>query len=191
MSDYTCGPGPATGSSLVSWPEAFGGLVPFALIAMGSPSGRVCDAPSAIGPWMRMSPIICLLDMLSISLRLFKYSFSHGPVEAIRRLMVQRFGLESEVSDFSQRARRTYTFQVVMFVFSIWSMIRLLAYEGMIFTKLWAAMYMASILTIQCLVFVSRTCLHQSWPQELLQPESIDAAPDFMLDASSPQSLPY
>lgn len=191
MSNYTCGPGPVTGPSLVSWPEAFGGLVPFALIAMGSPSRRVCDAPSAIGPWMRVSPIICLLDMLSIYLRLFKYSFQHGPVEAIQRLMVQRFGFESEVSDFSQIARHTYTFRVVMFVFSIWSMIRLFTYEGMILTKLWAAVYLASFLTIEGLVFVSRTCLHQPWPQAQLQPDGVDAAPDFMPDASGPQSLPY
>ena len=129
--------------------------------------------------------------MLSIYLRLFKYSFQHGPVEAIQRLMVQRFGFESEVSDFSQIARHTYTFRVVMFVFSIWSMIRLFTYEGMILTKLWAAVYLASFLTIEGLVFVSRTCLHQPWPQAQLQPDGVDAAPDFMPDASGPQSLPY
>ena len=94
MSNYTCGPGPVTGPSLVSWPEAFGGLVPFALIAMGSPSRRVCDAPSAIGPWMRVSPIICLFGYaqhLSPSIQVQlptrtrrSYPETHGPTLRLR-----------------------------------------------------------------------------------------------------------
>jgi hypothetical protein len=174
--------------TLVSWQSAFWGLVPIAINSMSQPTGKVCDAPRAISPWMRVSPIICFLDMLSIICRLVYYSISKRSVQAASTIiMTQRYAYdhddaESALADFRYDAPLRWA----SFLLSIAQIAKLFAAQGLIWTKLWASMYLASFLVVELFVSLSRLWLPATWP-----PTRWPAGPEDVPNPMGARSLPY
>lgn len=171
----------------VSWQSAFWGLAPLAINAMVQPAGKVCDAPRAIGPLMRASPIICFLDMLSIIIRsavygIRKRSFKKG----CTLVMTQRYANDHE-SARSALSEFKYSSPIrwISFLASLSQVVKLFAFEGLVWTKVWAAMYLAFFLTVEIHVLMSKRWLSSTWPlNQPAHPEDIPRPHGF-------RSLPY
>ncbi|KNG46709.1 hypothetical protein TW65_06622 [Stemphylium lycopersici] len=208
-------------SNLVSWQTVFWGLAPIAVNSMGQPAGKVCDAPSAIGFWLRVSPIICFLDMLSILYRLVSYTISQGSVsKASKIILTQRYTYDYEchtchkareaqqvqedhefeeapqahrdheaqeaqnsINDNLGDFRKNASLRWVSFLLSISQIVKLYAAQGLVWSKLWASMYLASFLTVEMFVLISRKALSKPLTQKL---ES-----EHQPRRSGPKSLPY
>lgn len=208
-------------SNLVSWQTVFWGLAPIAVNSMGQPAGKVCDAPSAIGFWLRVSPIICFLDMLSILYRLVSYTISQGSVsKASKIILTQRYTYDYEchtchkareaqqvqedhefeeapqahrdheareaqnsINDNLGDFRKNASLRWVSFLLSISQIVKLYAAQGLVWSKLWTSMYLASFLTVEMFVLISRKALSKPLTQKL---ES-----EHQPRRSGPKSLPY
>jgi hypothetical protein len=150
--------------------------------------GKVCDAPYAVGPWIRVSPIICFLDMLSIICRLVYYSISKRSARAASTLiMTQRYAYnhknaESALADFRYDA----PFHWAIFLLSILQIVKLFAVQGLVWTRLWASMYLASFMVVELFVFLSRRWLPVNWPPTCL-PAKVGDIPR----PTGSRSLPY
>ncbi|KUJ14922.1 uncharacterized protein LY89DRAFT_686518 [Mollisia scopiformis] len=149
-----------TSSNPVSWASLFWGLLPFAINSMTQPSGLVCGADADVGFLLRSSPIICFLDTMLILIRFTSYYFSSGSFcEARNRLVRFRFNGEhwTEFKEAKRKGGRTaqkneQILRFLLFVLAISQFIKIFAYEGVIWSKVIAALYLGSFLVTELLV---------------------------------------
>lgn len=122
---------------------------------MTQPSGRICNSSSGIGHLIRISPIMCALDALSILISILVYSitkksFRSASVEVI----TQRFASHDDNSgSFSDFKKNTF-FRWFIFAFSMSQVVKLYAFQGLPWTKVWASMYLGSFFIAELLVIV-------------------------------------
>lgn len=135
---------------------------------------------------MRISPIICFVDMLSIILRLVVYSIRERDFrKASELVMTQRYAYDAESADSAlSEFRYNAPIRWISFLASVSQIVKLFALQGLIWTKVWAAMYLGLFLTVEIQVFVSRRWLPDSWPPPFLEPKYIPRS-------GGARSLPY
>ncbi|MCJ1458771.1 hypothetical protein MMC28_009145 [Mycoblastus sanguinarius] len=147
---------PASGTkSVVSWESAFWGLVPLALNSMTQPTGDVCGAPAHIDFVLRSSPIICSVDLLFVLVRFVWYIIKEKSLtRAISKLIWFRFrAVDGEESEGSFRnMQKNSAFRWIVFLFAIPQFVKLYAFQGLMWTKLIASMYLGSFLIMELLV---------------------------------------
>ncbi|KAJ9629561.1 hypothetical protein H2203_001935 [Taxawa tesnikishii (nom. ined.)] len=126
---------------------------------MTQPSGMVIGAPTAIAPLLRSSPVVCLLDTIFVFGRLLHHwiQTSNFP-SGVTRLVLERFhdipgGREAgSWNDLRHNA----VFRWILFLFAIPQAIKLFALGGLVWTKVWAGMYLVSFFVTELFVLVPR-----------------------------------
>ena len=150
---------PAAASALneVSWQSAFWALVPIALNSMTQPCGEIFGLPSRYSFALRCSPIICAFDALAVACS-FAYLMvvqKRSPRAASRRIVAYRF---RDVANHSgtgslEDLKNNTTFRLVLFVLgALPQIIKLYGVHGLLWTKVWATMFLASFVLLECLV---------------------------------------
>ncbi|PMD44731.1 hypothetical protein L207DRAFT_579660 [Hyaloscypha variabilis F] len=124
----------------VSWQTAYWTLIPLAVNTMAQPSGRVLGLPPKYHTYLRCSPIICAVDTLSILIHLISYLKSYSIKEAIPLFIRERFGDDEEDVEGIQAIEKA---------------IKLMAMDGIFWTKTWGAMFLVSFLVVEVLVILS------------------------------------
>lgn len=110
---------------------------------------------------LRASPIFCVLDALAIVVRILGYSVRQGSIrDASLTVVTQRFAKDDDDDDdenssgsFSDFRSNVY-FRWAALVFTIAQAVKLYAFEGIIWTKVWASMYFGSFLISELLVVI-------------------------------------
>jgi hypothetical protein len=132
---------------------------------LAQPSGRILGLPAKYRTYVRCSPLICAADSLSIFVHFILYLTAFPLKDAIVLLIHQRFG-DAEKDDDAQdeerieegiQAIKKLTFiRWLFFIFgTLGPGIKLMAMEGVPWTKAWGAMFLASFLVVEGLVVVS------------------------------------
>jgi len=126
---------------------------------MAQPPGRVCSLLAKYRTYLRSSPLLCAADCLSILIRLAPFSSAFPFKDAIRLLVHERFGdVENEDEDEEGiHAIEKLTFvRWMFFVFgTLGPGIKLLAMEGVPWTKAWGTMFLVSFMMVEGLVILS------------------------------------
>lgn len=139
----------------VSWFSLFWGILPIALNSMSQPSGKVCDSPAGIGFMLRSSPIICVFDILIMVVRIIYHSISRGSIrEASQVVIIQRFTFDDDNSGTFSDFRNNAIFRWISFALMVAQAVKLFVFEGIIWTKVWASMYIGSFLVLEMLVVI-------------------------------------
>ncbi|KAH9209801.1 hypothetical protein DL95DRAFT_476286 [Leptodontidium sp. 2 PMI_412] len=169
-------------SSQASWQTAYWTLIPLAVNTMAQPSGRILGLPAKYRTYLRCSPLICTADSLSIFIHLILYYTAFPFKDAIRLLIHQRFD-DDEKDDGKDGERYEEGFQAVekltfvrwlFFIFgTLGPGIKLMAMEGVPWTKTWGAMFLVSFLVVEGLVVLSWICI--PYDHYELLPGSLDA----------------
>ncbi|KAF1977403.1 hypothetical protein BU23DRAFT_295683 [Bimuria novae-zelandiae CBS 107.79] len=156
--DALTSPAPPTDDNTLSWGSVFtGGLLPIALGFTGYPGGKICDAPAAIGPWLRVSPIMCTLDMLVFLLRLQYYTLRTWSCRlGFRIVMTQLYGYDDAVTGAFEDFRKSPYTRLFGFLFVIPSFVKLYAVDGLVWTKVWLCMYIAPYVAFEAVCLESR-----------------------------------
>ena len=123
---------------------------------MSQPSGRILSLPAKYRTYLRCNPIICVSDTISIPFHFILYIRYFPLKDAIRLLICERFGDSGEGEEGIQ-AVENYTFvRWLFFVFgTLGPAIKLMAMEGVPWTRSWGAMFLASYLAVEILVVLS------------------------------------
>lgn len=140
---------------LVSWQTAFYTLVPIAVNTMTQPSGMVCAAPTEIAPLLRSCPTVCIFDALLVFGRLvYHWIKEKSLTSAFGRLVIERFldtPEEAKAPSWNELLLRWF-----LSLTAILLSIKLYALDGLVWTKVWAAMYLISFATVELLILVPR-----------------------------------
>lgn len=121
---------------------------------MSQPAGMVCGAPSELGPYQRSSPIVCVFDTLFLFGRLIWhwYKTKHFRT-AIKRLVKERFADRKEGQAGSMEdLRENVIFRWVLFALTISQIIKFYAMGGLVWTKVWASMYLFTFFATEALL---------------------------------------
>ena len=144
--------------------------MPLAISTMTQPCGKVCGLPNRYSTYMRSSPLICLADTLSILIHFTTAAIGLSMTfeTSLVILIKERFDKDRE-SDNAIRNIQQLTWLRYLF-FAIGTLppaIKMIAMQGIPWTKTWAIMYLTSFLATEILVLlswkrVSTTDVH--WP---------------------------
>lgn len=74
--------------------------------------------------------------------------------------MAQRYGYDNQESSAFDEFRKNTICRLIIFAFSVSQIVKLYAFGGLIWPKVWASMYLASFLVNEILVFVSMPHIH-------------------------------
>ncbi|KAN0108826.1 hypothetical protein V8E51_008568 [Hyaloscypha variabilis] len=119
---------------------------------MAQPSGRVLGLPPKYHTYLRCSPIICAVDTLSILIHLISYLKSYSIKEAIPLFIRERFGDDEEDVEGIQAIEKVTFVRWLFFVFgTLGQAIKLMAMDGIFWTKTWGAMFLVSFLVVEVL----------------------------------------
>jgi hypothetical protein len=160
----------------VSWSSAFCGLFSIAATLIIQPAGRVCDAPRDVSVWIRVSPIICFLDVSNIICRLVYYTIDKRSLKAARRMVIaQRYGSDDKHAHHATTSldakKGRYSPRMacwIWYLLPVPQVINIFAVEGVAWTKLWAAMYIASFLAVELITLPSK---HTTVPKSVHKPK--------------------
>jgi len=123
---------------------------------MGQPSGRILRLPAKYRTYLRCSPVICAADTVSILLHLFFYLKYFPLKETIKLLISERFGDDEKGEEGIQAIENVTFVRWLFFVFgTAGPAIKLMAMEGILWTKAWGAMFLTSFLVVEILVVLS------------------------------------
>jgi hypothetical protein len=124
---------------------------------MAQPCGKVCDIPAGIGHLLRISPIICLLDVLIFIARTIVYTVTTGSfLAANRKILIQRYTADDDDSGvFKDFRENTYT-RWVIFAFSVPQIVKLFAFQGVLITQICAAIFLGSFVIIELCVVLPK-----------------------------------
>jgi hypothetical protein len=147
------------GISHVSWQTAYWTLIPLAINTMSQPSGRVCGLPSKHCTYLRCCPLLCAADSLSIFIHLTLFSAAFPFKDGVRLLIHYRFddNKDNDNEGGDIRAIQKLTFiRWMFFVFgTLGPGIKLMAMEGVPWTKAWGVMFLLSFVMVEALVILS------------------------------------
>lgn len=140
------------GSSTISWQTLFWTLMPLVTNVMTQPSGRVLSLPSRYRTYLRSSPIICTLDALAFLLRVFITPCLlpislHQALEAVLR---ERYkDIEDTSEGLQSLEKQTWLRWVFFMVGTLGPSIKLMAMQGVPWTKVWGAMFLFTFLVTE------------------------------------------
>lgn len=129
---------------------------------MSQPSGRVCGFPAKYRTYLRSSPLFCLADSLSILIHLILYLTTFPFKDAIRLLIQQRFGKgddddadESREEGIQAIEKLTWLRWIFFVLGTLGPGIKLMAMEGVPWTKNFGAIFLISFVMVEVLVILS------------------------------------
>ncbi|PMD13026.1 hypothetical protein NA56DRAFT_652055 [Hyaloscypha hepaticicola] len=141
-------------ASPVSWQTLFWTLIPLVTNVMTQPSGRVLSQPSRYRTYLRTSPIICFLDAFAFLIRVFSAPyFLHVPISrALNTTIRERYGdiKDEDASEGIQSLEKQTWLRWVFFVVgTLGPSIKLMAMQGVPWTKVWGALFLFAFLVIE------------------------------------------
>ncbi|CAN9174632.1 unnamed protein product [Alternaria alternata] len=124
---------------------------------MTQPSGKLCDAPSHIGFCMRISPIICFFDGSCLLARTIFYAIKWRSFDkAAERIITERFAFDDPDAESYGSLIKSAKARWIVFIFCVVQSVKLFAFGGIIWSKVWAAMYLCSFIMTELLVVFPR-----------------------------------
>jgi hypothetical protein len=126
---------------------------------MTQPSGRVLSLPSRYRTYLRSSPIICALDALAFLLRVFITPCLlpvslHQVLEAVLR---ERYKDTEDASEGLQSLeKQTWLRWVFFIVGTLGPSIKLMAMQGVPWTKVWGGMFLFTFLVTEAAALFNR-----------------------------------
>lgn len=144
-------------TSQVTWQTAFWTLVPLAIAVISQPSGKVCGLPSRYRNYLRISPIFCAVDLLSITAHLLTSTifFSASPQESLGLLLHERFD-DIDVNAGNEGIEGVEKITWLRWLFFILGVlpptIKMAGFQGIPSTKTWGFLFLTSFLVIEFLV---------------------------------------
>lgn len=160
---------------------------------MSQPSGRVCDAPAHVGFWMRVSPVICVADTIAMAGRMVWYFESQGSFDAaIDRIITERFYFDDPSPDTLASFRHNAPLRWVAFALAIFQAAKLFATSGLVWIKVWTAMYLLSFLVTEMLVVLPHNNLEANTnlrPQDMPPGSGYRSFPYIAATLSAPFAL--
>jgi hypothetical protein len=168
----------------VPWYSIFWALVAFSTNSMAQPAGMVCGGPPYVSFLLRSSPIICIIDTLFLFCRLVYYMWTGSNfAEAHKSLLRLRFqswdvGIDDKVDTF-RSLQRDRAVRWILFAFLLPQILKLYFFQGLIWAKIIASMYLASFVVVELLVV---------WPR---LPDSLTEKREKTIKASGALSLCY
>ncbi|CAO2650126.1 Nn.00g014180.m01.CDS01 [Neocucurbitaria sp. VM-36] len=158
MSEQTSGSSGSTDP--VAWQTIYFILVALGACTAAQPSGRVAGIPSRYAMYLRVSPFVCVADIVSTPLYIAWNCIIHGtPAKTLLgHLLDYRFDEDGEDGNQSleesvQTARKVAVFRWLWFVFSgLLPAIKLIAMAGVPVSKVWAIMLLASFVSVEVLI---------------------------------------
>ena len=160
-------------ASWLAWQSAFWALVPLALNSMLQPAGRISEYNSTISFFLRISPIICVLDAVS-SVALIILYMAHDGVSlriATRAWVDLRFRPDagcSEGESISASASPSQQGEVetieaspivraIVFIITVTQSVKLFACTGIPWTHAWAYMFLGSFILLEVCLRIGYT----------------------------------
>ena len=144
----------------VSWQSLFWALIPIALNSMTQPCGRIYGFSEEYGFFLRSSPIICAYDVISTFVS-FVYHLieSKSFRKALLGVMLYRFGhtYRESGSGGLQDLQKNSPPRLFLFVAgALPQLIKIYAFAGVQWTKVWASLYLVSFGLLEILVISQR-----------------------------------
>jgi hypothetical protein len=181
--------GAQTTDDRMLWPTLLLALVACGINTMLQSAGSVCNSDPSLGPMLRSSPIVCMIDACHLLYKLMHYYFDNGKDErrslrkAHLRLLQQRY----QQWDHGQRARdhggdnefrpkdrlelSQRLFRFTFFSLTVAPTVTVFASTGLIWSKIIIGLYLVPMIVVE---------LISSWPLT-----STDKAKDFTDDRNS------
>jgi hypothetical protein len=133
---------------------------------MSQPSSRICGFPAKYHTYLRSSPLFCLADSLSILMHLILYLITFQFKDGIHLLIQQRFSkgdyedagedVDETKEEGIQAIEKLTWLRWIFFVFgTLGSGIKLMAIEGIPWTKAFGAIFLFSFMMVEVLVILS------------------------------------
>ncbi|KAM7218445.1 hypothetical protein V8F06_006209 [Rhypophila decipiens] len=144
----------------VAWQTAWWSLVPLAIAAMTQPCGNVLGVKDRnFRFYGRASPIVCIADVLYfIILVMLGSSFSPRKFRRnVRFELWQRFSDETGTASEADTERTTFARWTLLIIGGVpFQTIKLVAMKGMLWTKLWALCFLASLIFWEVMAVLAR-----------------------------------
>lgn len=126
--------------------------MPLVTNIMTQPSGRVLSLPSRYRTYLRSSPIICALDALAFLLRVFitPYLLPISLHQALDAVLRERYkDIEDASEGLQSLEKQTWLRWVFFIVGTLGPSIKLMAMQGVPWTKVWGGMFLFAFLVIE------------------------------------------
>ena len=154
-------------SNPVTWPSVFWALVPVALNSMTQPAGSLSTSLTTDQSfYFRVSPVICFVDALSVLFNFIYYARCSSTWRlAIARVSKAKLTLGDPSEDRStanegsepvgnlRRLQENELFRLILFSLgALPQIIKIFACSGLVWVKVWVAVYLTSFILIEVLV---------------------------------------
>ena len=144
----------------VSWQSAFWALVPIAINSMTQPCGKIYGFSEDYGFFLRSSPIICAYDAIS-TLVLFGFRLIEGKSfrKASQAVISYRFRHTNEEIGSGGLQDLQNNTRLRLFLFAAGALpqlIKIYAFAGVHWTKVWASLFFVSFGLLEVLVVSQR-----------------------------------
>jgi hypothetical protein len=158
-------------ASWLAWQSAFWALIPLALNSMLQPAGRIGEYNSTISFFLRISPIICVVDAVSSVALIISY-MAHDGVGfriATRAWADLRFrpdasegeSISASASPSGQDEVETIEasplVRLIVFIVTVTQSVKLFACTGIPWTHAWAYMFLGSFVLLEVCLRVGYT----------------------------------
>jgi hypothetical protein len=176
---------PDDSASWLAWQSAFWALIPLALNSMLQPAGRISEYNATISFFLRISPIICIVDAVSSVALIISY-MAHDGVGfriATRAWADLRFrpdeGESMSESASPSRQGEVETIEasplvrLIVFIITVTQSVKLFACTGIPWTHAWAYMFLGSFVLLEVCLRVGYTLDNDTFrrnaPAELIE----------------------
>ena len=139
--------------------------MPLVTNVMTQPSGRILCQPSRYRTYLRSSPIISFLDALAFLLRvLFTSCLLHVSISrAFKTTIRERYkNIEDASEGIQSLEKQTWLRWVFFIVGTLGPSIKLMAMQGVPWTKVWGAMFLFAFLVIEAAALFARRSITSS-----------------------------
>ena len=177
-------------ASWLAWQSAFWALVPLALNSMLQPAGRISEYNSTVSFFLRISPIICVIDAVSSVALIISY-IAHDRVSfriATRAWADLRFRPDASCSEGESilsasaspsQQGETETIEasplvrLIVFIITVTQSVKLFTCTGIPWTHAWAYMFLGSFVLLEVCLRIGYTLDNDTFrrnaPAELIE----------------------
>jgi hypothetical protein len=171
----------------LAWQNAFWALIPLALNSMLQPVGRISEYDSTISFFLRISPIICVVDAVSSVVLIISHMACDGVSfrTATRAWADLRFrpdasegeSMSESASPFRQDEVETIEasplVRLIVFIITVTQSVKLFACTGIPWTHAWAYMFLGSFILLEVCLRIGYTLDNDTFrrdaPAELIE----------------------
>ena len=149
----------------LSWQAAFWNVLAVALNTMTQPSGMILGFPSSLNFYLRLSPTVCLMNVLTTILYLASQQERKGSfTEELRAWKTERFAdRESAAEGGFESLRRNTIFRAGLFIMcALPQAVKLYSCSGLFLTQVLCSIYLASFLLDEVLAALCALADHQT-----------------------------